>query len=180
MALTQSVRQRNVNLTIFDKVKDNFAVGTYLNRVFPQDALADPVALDETNTALRFWVELAILNSGTGMKLPTIMQVDCYYAVGDRGNQATSDRYSDKVTGVADDFINAMSTSDAGFLVVDFSVTPASPTTTDQWLLIKNSRGELGWPESRNRIFNTTGFTRETLTYHIWHHEDLKSAKVYF
>lgn len=179
MTLAVGLRQRNIDLSLLRIVQTRFATGAYATRTFAQDALADPTALDERKTALRYWVEVSFPSHGTGQKVPTIMQVDCFYAVGDLGNQGTSDQYGHKTTDVADDFVAAMTPANVGLTVYDYD-NPASPVATTEWVLIRNSRGQQGWPESRQRVFAERGLVRETLTYHVWHRQDLHGVQGYF
>lgn len=183
MAISAGYKQENVDISIMDHVRDRMTAlfpAKYFTptRIFPQDMLGDPSALDERRTSLKYWIELSIINRGVGLKIPTIMQADCFYAVGSEGNQTDHDRYGHKNTEVADDLIEALGKT-SGFLISDW-VTPASPVATDLCLIVRNSRGQFGWPDSRDRTFNITGLNREVVTYHFWHIQDLHGPQAYF
>lgn len=179
----QSTRQRNVNHTIFKRVDDVLDTGAafsgvYTGHVFYQDALADPSAQDAQKTALRYWLELCVLSGGAGLKLPTLVQCDAYYLVGDESTTSSSDRYGSKVAGILDDLQTVWGHN--GFPVYDFSSTPSTPTVTDQWLLVQNSRGARGWPEEAQRVILLDDWAwRATATYQIWLQEDLRSSQIY-
>lgn len=178
---SQALRQNNVNLTIFRRIKNLVDAGTYSGRVFYEDALADPTALNAANTALRYWFEVAIVSGGVGLKLPTIVQVDCYYVTGTPGNQSSSDRYGHKVQAMAVDFQSAFagSSSGVGFKVYDFSTDASNPTETTEWLIPRNSRGQFGWVEEVVRMPSENGLQRVVMTLHVWHHEDLMGMQAY-
>ena len=180
MTLSVGLRQRNVDLSIFKLIQDRFAnAAPYSTRTFFGDSLADPTARSSLNTALAYWVECRIVARGAGQKVPTVLQVDVYYQTGDPGDQATSDEYGHKATSVGDDFVAAMTPCNAGFTVYDFA-TPSTPVATSEWLLIRNSRGQQGWPEERRPVDTDRGLHRHVLTYHVWHRQDLQGVQGYF
>jgi len=185
VALTQVYRQRNVDLTILKHLNDRMGAlygATYTGRIF-RDRLADPTALDARRAALRYWIELFVVSHGTGLKVPTIVQADCFWTVGSEGDQATTDRYGDKLTGMVDDLLGALSNATSGIRMLDFSAvvtTSHTPAPLDQWIICRNSRGQLGLPESRRRFGNDRGLGRETLTFHFWYLQDLHGPQVYF
>jgi hypothetical protein len=181
MSLQQRHRQRNLNLTFQTTVETRLIAinAAYATRMFFNDTLADPTALDGRLSALGFWVNLRYVRGGVGLKQPTLYQIDCYSAVGTI--VSPSDRYAEESVEVADDVIASMATADRGVLIKDYSVTPLAPTTTIEWYLVRNPAGQQGWPAERVQIPNDRGLLIECLTFHIWHHQDLHPGQqIYF
>lgn len=186
MSFGTELRQDYFNLSINKVIKTRFAnstsfSGIYNNRVFYEDALADPTAFDQRATALGYWVDLSFLMPGLGQHLPTIAQLDFYYAQKDYGDQTGSgDRYGHKLTSMVDDFISIWSPSDASFPLYDFTI-PTVPSLQTAWGIVKNSRSMWGWPEERVKLQPDRGLWHEVVTYHYWFDQDLHpSQPLYF
>lgn len=189
MSLGPESLQVNLDLSVNYVIKQRFEPltstpfgGTYAGRVFYEDALADPTALDQRRTALRYWVGIQFIMPGVGLHLPTIAQMDFYTAVGDSSNQSTSDRWGHKLSAMVQDFIGIWSPSDVSFPVLDFSNLAApAPCALPTWFMVKNSRSMWGWPEERIRMIPDKGLNHEVVTYHFWHQADLEpSQPIYF
>lgn len=186
MTLTPGLYAANAMRTILQRIRTHFELGfgaTYAGRVNYGDPLFDVTALDPRNTARQFWTTLNFLVAAPGADIPMVLQVDHFYEAGDAGD-AGGDPYGYKVAAVADDFRISFGrggiASDRGFQVYDYSVTPATPTATDEWFLIINSRGSQGMPESEVPAPVEHGLRRITQTYQIKSASDLASPMVYF
>jgi hypothetical protein len=173
MALAQQHRQinllRSFNVALLDRM--TAISSAYASRIFFEDSMADPTALDERTTALTYWVNTRYVAGGVGLKMPTIIQVDCYYGTGTEDSPL--DRYGHLAIGVSDDVIAAWTACDGGVQIQDFSSSQSSPSATAEWFLIRNSRGQQGWPDSRRQVPARRGLIIEVLTFHVWHHQDL-------
>lgn len=186
MTLSPALYAANAMRTILRRIRTHFELGfgaTYSGRVNYGDPLFDVTAIDPRNTARQYWTTLNFLMVAPGMNVPIVLQVDHFYEVGDAGD-AGGDPHGYKVAGVADDFRRSFGAagvaSDRGFPVYDYSVTPLAPTATDEWLLIINSRGSQGMPDSEVVAPIEHGLRRITQTYQIKSASDLASPMVYF
>ncbi|OGL43700.1 MAG: hypothetical protein A2W05_08790 [Candidatus Schekmanbacteria bacterium RBG_16_38_10] len=178
MSLQQAHRQKNLVQTFNQMVESRIPV-KYADRIFFEDFLADPSAMDERLNSLHYWINLRYVAGGVGLKQPTLIQIDCYFTVG--SYSAQEDRYGAQSINVGDDVIAAMSTADRGVYIKDFSSDPLNPSLTEEYLLVRNSRGQQGWPDSRRQIPADRGLVAESLTFHVWHSQDLHpSVQVYF
>lgn len=184
MTIDSGALQHNLDLSFNRVIKDRFEVmtstpfgGTYANRVFYDDPLGDPTALDQRRTALRYWVGTNVLMGGVGLKVPTIMQLDFYSAIGDSSNQSTSDRWGHKLQSMIVDFIGIWTPSDGSFPIYDWSnlASPVLPTPPllPMVFLIRNSRGQFGWPDENVPLEPDRGLNHRVVSYHCWHQNDL-------
>lgn len=172
VAATQ-LDQDNVNRSIMRSLHLNWAAGAnYTGRVFWGDELADPTAFDTRTSALSHWAIVRIVNEGAGDGVPTLVQVDLYSRVGNRGNQATTgDRNGRRLTEMAHDLRSGIPASENRILIYDFAVED-TPVVTTGWLIVGNSRGQINRFNERRRLPAPPGLQRMAVTIAFWHYLD--------
>lgn len=148
MAIAAGTRQRDVDKTFFALVRSRFEVGGNAGKVVYHDALHDPTSL---NT---WWVEIRRVIQGCRQGIASVYRIDVVYEVGDASDQAARDRYGDKATDKADEFLElVIPDNDLGFKIYDYAV-PAAPVLTSWYARVIDDIGAMGEPNNRTTMFD--------------------------
>lgn len=182
MPLPADRRAANIRLSWQRRVGDSLSVasvgptGAPVNLTVPvyhENPYGDPDRMGDPKTApQRAWVEVAWLEEGAGRRGYSIVQVDCHVRIGAKGSVA-EDAFGVIADDVADAFEEVFSGTDGAGIykgwipVLDFSVTPAAPTPTDNCIFVQNPGSESSWgqPVERRRLPTYEGVQRVVLRY---------------
>jgi len=184
------VSQTNVNGSILKYLEDRIgktppydAVSAPPHgRLFWQDALADPTGMHAPNgAALDYWLEVQIIDEGVLRKVPTLVQIDVFYRVGNKGTQDDGDRFGWKITRVCDDIQKRLAPLEAGIQLFVFDsddLTKCQPAP-GVYLQVMNQNRINGVFSSRRRLPVINGLQRTALTLDVWHVLDIMSGHVW-
>ena len=156
-------------------MRDRFeAVPANAGKVIYNDALADPTSFH------RWWIEIRRVIEGCRQGQASLYRIDVAYEVGSTAGQSVRDRYSDKCTDKADEFLElVIPDNDRGFRIYDYAV-PASPTITTWYARVINEVGAFGEPNSRVTLFDPDkGITHVLMDLSVWHAVDLIRLPIY-
>lgn len=175
------MRTSNIRLTFQSVIGESLTVatrnidGSALNLTVPvhhENVWADPDSMgDPKEPPERAWVELAWLEEGAGRRGVSVVQVDVYNRIGQKG-ALDSDPHGIIVDDIADEIEERFSgvrpdgTYRGWIPVLDFAV-PQAPVPAGNCIFVWNPGAESSWGQvtSRRRIMAYDGFQRVSMTY---------------
>lgn len=169
MTVPAKRRSDNIILSVSKHVEDEFSTPQSVTTVF-QDETYDVSGLDR-------WLDVNFLSHGAGRLGETLVQLDLYSRV--LGTVPGGDKYSAALGALADALHEAMNTR--RIQLYDFSVDPTSPTVISKAvLMVQNSAGKEGQPESDQNLGIEDGVVRRSITYRLRAPEDAVAAPSYY
>ena len=165
MAIPAKRKSDNIILSVNKHIEDEFSTPQSVTTNFQ----------DETNdmSDQNQWLDVNFLSHGAGRLGETMIQLDLYSRV--LGTVPGGDKYSATLGALADALHEAMNTR--RIQLYDFSTDPLSPTVISKAvLMVQNSEGKEGQPESDQNLGLEDGVVRRSIVYRLRAPEDATAA----
>jgi hypothetical protein len=169
VAIPAKRKSDNIVLSVNKHIEDNFSTPQSVTTVFQDD--------NYDVSDLNRWLDVVFLSHGAGRLGETLVQLDLYSRI--LGDVPGGDKYSAELGALADALHEAMNTG--RIQLYDFSVDPSSPTAISKAvLMVQNSAGKEGQPESDQVLGIEDGVVRRSMTYRLRAPEDATRAPSYY